>query len=161
MPTPTYTALANYTLPLTAAEITFTSIPSGYRDLIVISDVKTTGGGYNNFFAEFNGSGSTYSSVYALGNGSSTLSGTAAVFYAGTSNPSQKSISILQIMDYSATDKHKTGLMRANSGTSEYGNGMYAARWDSNSAITSIRLYSQSGVAWDTGSTFALYGIAS
>jgi hypothetical protein len=61
-------------------------------------------------------------------------------------------------MDYSATDKHKTVLIRQNSvADSAFAMG---ARWANTAAITSIQL-SLGAATFSTGTTFALYGIAS
>jgi hypothetical protein len=160
MPTPTYTPLANITLGSSASSVTFSNIPNTYRDLILVMNAQNNQSGYDNVYMTFNGdTGSTRSSVYALGNGSSTISGTTSAFYAGTINPTTNTVSTCQILDYSATDKHTTGLTRGNAATSEYGNGMYASRWASTSAVTSFVLTPQSS-SFDSGSTFALYGIA-
>jgi hypothetical protein len=67
-------------------------------------------------------------------------------------------VTIVHIMDYSATDKHKTVLSRANRASS--GVDAIAGRWASTSAITSIK-YFASGRTLDIGSTVALYGIVS
>jgi len=64
-------------------------------------------------------------------------------------------------MDYSATDKHKTVLVkRGVSDATGYSVGMEAGRWASTSAITSINIFDQSGDTFDAGSSFALYGVA-
>jgi hypothetical protein len=60
-------------------------------------------------------------------------------------------------MDYSATDKHKTVLSRANNAAN--GVTAIAGRWASTSAITSIVLTFQSS-SLATGSTVALYGVS-
>jgi hypothetical protein len=63
---------------------------------------------------------------------------------------------ILQIMDYSATDKHKTSLLRSNiPGASTIAN---AARWPETTAINSVNLFT-SGGTMNAGATFDLYGV--
>ncbi len=70
---------------------------------------------------------------------------------------SNLSDAIAQIMDYSATDKHKTVLVRVgNVGNSEVG--ANAGRWASTAAITSVRVAPNDGT-FSSGSTFNLYGI--
>jgi hypothetical protein len=60
-------------------------------------------------------------------------------------------------MDATATDKHKTVLGRfSNMGRPEVG--MSAARWPSNSAITSITVLNP-GSSFDAGTNFSLYGV--
>jgi hypothetical protein len=62
----------------------------------------------------------------------------------------------IQVMDYSATDKHKTVLAR-NASTVNSVNA-HAARWANTGAITSIVVLTESST-FASGSTFSLYGI--
>jgi hypothetical protein len=108
----------------------------------------------------FNGdSGSNYSNMVAYGDGSSTASasGSGTSFELGyfTTNPA---MSITQVLDYSATDKHKTTLIRYGSPASSNITAMRVARWASTSAITSITLTTTTGT-YSIGTTFSLYGI--
>jgi hypothetical protein len=158
MPTPTYTPLANITLGSSAASVTFSSI-TAYRDYILI--IAGTASGNANIKTNFNSdTGSNYSDVYAYGNGSSTGSGTVATTYLSqTTLKTDQSVVQMQIMDASATDKHKTVLMRSGSAGTEVK--MAAGRWASTSAITTIGLSLEGGNTFSTGTSFALYGIAS
>ena len=65
---------------------------------------------------------------------------------------------IVQIMDYSATDKHKTLLFRG--GGPATGVGASATRWSNTAAITSIKLINTAGTL-DTGFTLTLYAVIS
>jgi len=163
MPTPTYTPLATVTLTSTASSVTFSNIPATYRDLILVVNAKngtTTGTG--NLLFQFNSdTGSNYSRVVMEGNGSTassfsdTTTSAAGAIIAG-STKTYFAPSVIQIMDYSATDKHKTLLSRRNS--SDDSVSAAAIRWANTSAITNIYFFPPSGnIA--TGSTFSLYGI--
>ena len=160
MGTPTYTALATVTLGSSASSVTFSSIPATYRDLVLVAAAKTGVGDDYTVIRVNSDSGSNYSRVQMLGTGSVFNSGafsseTAFLgsYFGGTDNCSNT----YHFMDYSATDKHKTVLMRTNI----EGRTMASAnRWASTSAITSIYLAANTG-PFQTGSTFALYGIAS
>jgi hypothetical protein len=160
MPTNTYTALATITIAVTDTEIVFASIPATYRDLVLVVSGQSTAANAN-MQARFNSdAGSNYSWVFMGGDGSSTFSGTGS----GTSGdwgnfPNAQSVSVFQIMDYSATDKHKTTLVRSNT-TATYAIA-YANRWANTAAITSISL-TVSGVAnmFAAGTTLSLFGIA-
>ena len=152
MPTPTYTALANVTLGSTAT-VTFSSIPATYRDLILVVRGTT-----NNI--RVNGdTGSNYSNVAMYGNGSSAGSGaeTTTFFYTNWwgGGTAANRMYIVQFMDYSATDKHKTILVRGDQADAEAN--ANAGRWANTAAITSI---TSVGTA-PAGSTWSLYGIAS
>jgi hypothetical protein len=158
MPTPTYTPLANTTLGSSASSITFSSISGSYRDLVlVISGVVNTG---TAIYLRFNGdTGNNYSYVRMVGNGSTTskASGTISAAEIGEMFTNEANI-IAQVMDYSATDKHKSGLARCNASTnSVFG---HAYRWANTAAITSMVVLT-SGGTFNSGTTMALYGIAS
>jgi hypothetical protein len=102
----------------------------------------------------FNGSTTNYTRVNMEGTGSSTNSGTSSSNnIAALAGPS---LNIIQIMDYSATDKHKTNLLRANGSEARAD----AARWADTSAITSVSIVPFTGSLL-TGMTASLYGIAS
>jgi hypothetical protein len=160
MPTPTYTPLATVTLGTATSSVTFSSIPATYRDLVVVITGTVTSNG--NVFLRLNAdSASNYSYVFMLGVGSGSGSSAAATttsLLGGGFNTSSVSQSIFQVMDYSATDKHKTALNR----TDEPAQATYAwaSRWANTAAVTSVLVGNQNG-SFAAGSTFALYGIAS
>lgn len=160
------TALAEITLGSAQASVTFASIPATYRDLMLVCHYKSASSGSYpivNFNADY---GSNYTWVEAVGNGSSassTNSGASSTYivfgnnYEPSNNTNPQPV-IINVMDYSATDKHKTALLRTNQ--SATGTSMVAGRWANTSAITSLRI-NGNGVNIGSGSTFALYGIAS
>jgi hypothetical protein len=163
MPTATYIALANYTTPNSSAStITFSSIPATYRDLVLV--VQPIGTSLVTGRVRFNGdSGSNYNYVTMRHDGTtpSSASGTTTQFDLGTFVVFQStSIHLINIMDYSATDKHKTVLIRNNNAQRAEGTEAQGGRWASTSAITSIAISVNSGT-FGTGSNVALYGIVS
>lgn len=164
MPTPTYTPLATTTLGSNAASITLSSISQSYRDLILVINGSVNTGAAN-IVVKFNGdSGSNYNRVTMSGTGSSFATASGAniselqVTEYGYLDTTYSTVNVTQIMDYSATDKHKAVLARANNAAN--GVTAVAGRWASTSAITSIVLTFQSS-SLATGSTVSLYGIAS
>ena len=162
MPTPTYTALATRTLTGTAASVTFSSIPATYRDLILVTDATITqASSTDGYGLRFNGdTGSNYSYVRMVGNGSTatSASGTTTYALAGVIGDVNKGLTMFQIMDYSATDKHKTVITRSNG---SFGNWTQASasRWANTAAITSVLLRSDGSYNFTVGSTFSLYGV--
>ena len=159
MPTPTYIALANVTLGSSSSSVTFSSIPGSYRDLVLIFN-GTGSGTTGNLRMTFNGStlsNFTDARMYNFNNstGADTTGGDSLISLGALNN---RQASVVQIMDYSATDKHKTYLFRG--GATAVGVGASANRWANTAAITSIVLVNTAGTI-DSGSTFALYGIAS
>jgi hypothetical protein len=161
MPTPTYTPLANITLGSAAAIVTFGSIPATYRDLICIVTAKgsvslqsritlnsDTGSNYN--YQRMSGNGSAGSAVSAV----NQIRG----FLSAQSGPTSFDITqiSINIMDYSATDKHKTIISRADA--SALAAEAFVNRWASTAAVTSVEIRTSTG-NWAAGSTFALYGV--
>jgi hypothetical protein len=157
MPTPTYTPLATVTLATTATSLTFSSIPSTYRDLVIVVD--GTDAAFTNVVLRFNGdSGSNYSNVLmrpGVPPATASEAFTDNLGYVGQLGTSRGN-TIIQIMDYSATDKHKTALGRGNVASTSLG--AFVTRWANTSAITSVLVQ---GSTFQTGTTVNLYGIAS
>lgn len=161
----TYTPIATQTLGSAAASVTFSSIPQGYTDLILISYLRNaTGNGYN-AFAQFNGDSATtsYSTTYLYGNGSiagsSKDTGTQAGIRVAFSNSTALSFStnVTHIMNYSNNTTFKTLLSRNNDPNSI--TLLASGTWRNTAAITSISIVPESPAQWQSGSTFTLYGI--
>ena len=159
MPTSTYDLIASNVLTSSASSVTFSSIPATYRDLVlVVTLVASTN---STALVRFNSdSGSNYSYVRMQGNGSTATSASGSSLTSlweqgADENPNQY---LLQIMDYSATDKHKTVLTRHNRPAAAVWG--LASRWANNSAITSISFAAASGT-YNSGSSWYLYGIVS
>ena len=161
MATPTYTLIDSVTLASSASSVTFSGISAtGKGDLVLACSMQNTVGNAS-FLIQINGdTGSNYNWVRMYGTGSTTpssgnsgtTSGTIGNFGASASN------SLVQFLDYSATDKHKSILSRTND--ANYLVSAYANRWASTSAITSFVVY-PAGYAFTSGSTFHLFQIVS
>jgi hypothetical protein len=165
MPTPTYVALANITLGSSATSVTFSSIPtSGYRDLVLVQAGVTTTSAIDALVLRFNGdTGSNYSHIHIEGEGGGATPGTdtsnnITFMITGLTGTSQTN-SIISLLDYSATDKQKSMLSRSNAALNRLR--ANTGRYASTSAITSIAVFTFSGLSFAAGSTFSLYGIAS
>ena len=157
MPTPTYVPLATITLATTEADIVFSSIPAGYRDLILISDA--VGSGYLSLqFNSDTGSNYPYNAMFGGGSGSGgAQSGT--FVRVGMTYPlsaTHENGTIFQLMDYAQTDKHKTILYRGNNA----GAGVWAgaSQWANTTAINTIRVFCEAGSLTST-TTLSLYGV--
>ena len=159
MPTPTYTLIDSVTLASSASSVTFSSIDQSFGDVIVAVDIVTGG---NSVFTRFRFNADAITEVEWVmmqGDGSSATTGA----FGGTtefqtfSSTSSSILHTLQLMDYSATDKHTTGLYRGNAANSQVR--ASAVRWLNTAAITSLEIASASN-QFQAGSTFFLYGIA-
>jgi hypothetical protein len=154
--TGTYTLIASNTLGSAAADVTFSSIPGTYTDLILVANIDATD--YTSVWLQFNSdTGSNYSRTILVGDGTSATSDRSsnatntAIAVANT----EWGTMIFQIMDYSNSTTYKTALARsANNSQTRAGVGL----WRSTSAITSVKV-GISAANFNSGSTFRLYGI--
>lgn len=168
MPTATYTPIASTTLTGTALSVVFSSIPATYRDLILVCEYFTTdnNSGTRNTGLQINSdTGGNYNRVYVAGDGSSVYTAnessvdnfkTNIIFNFNTGN---RLVTIFNIMDYVATDKHKSVLYRSQlMATTQGATEMSAGRWANTSAVTSLTFFSTTN-SLAIGSTFSLYGV--
>jgi hypothetical protein len=160
----TYVPIATQTIGSAVASVTFSSIPSTYTDLIVVSSLANNN--FDSLYFKINGdTGSNYSSTYMTGTGSAASSARQANnttgIFAGASNIGMSSTvygnSTIQIMNYANTTTYKTALCRWSLGNSEVNASV--GLWRSTSAINSISILAPSGTL-SVGSTLSLYGIA-
>ena len=166
MATPTYTLIDSVTLTSSVSSVTFSSIPAG-GDLVLVADYKGTTSSILNLYWQANSDTTTgnYSVVHMSGDGSATSSsGFNGLQLSPISSPNDtgSALVVCTWLDYSATDKHKSWLLRANAPTSTGGapgSGAIAGRWASTAALTSIILSNQFSRVFAAGSTFHLYNI--
>lgn len=158
--------LQNITLGSAAASVSFGSIPSTFRDLRIVIQGGATSGAenlrmtvnsdttYGNYsWVRMSGNGSSASSSTTPGDdgyGGSRRINTQGYFAADLNN-----LTIVDILDYSATDKHKVYLSRAN----QPGVDAMAIRWASTAAITGLSFDLAAGATLRTGTIIALYGV--
>lgn len=154
----TYDLLASSVLTTTTANVTFSSISSSYRDLILVCNVRSTG-----VNLRLNSdTGSNYSVVTAYGDGANTTSysqGSNTWMKVAESDATNRGMSITHFLDANATDKHKSSLTRVDTPTSYAW--MQADRWANTSAITSILIFNRFSNNFLAGDSFYLYGIVS
>jgi len=162
----TYTPIATQTLSSAAASVTFSSIPQGYTDLILVcSPVSTTGS--NTFMTlQYNGdTGSNYSSTILRGNGSTAssvrLSNTTVAYICYSQEVptvAGRTTVITQFQNYSNSTTYKTTLTRNNDASQI--TETIVSLWRNTAPITSITIdMDASGSVIASGSTFSLYGI--
>jgi hypothetical protein len=156
MPTPTYTRIASTTLASASGAVTFSSIPATYRDLIVSVVILglTTSPTTRDSYLTLNGTGGSSVFMYGAGSG---VSGTRSEIHIPY-GPYQNHTTV-EIMDYSATDKHKTIIKR--NGSASNVDWAIASRWPDTAAVNSITFNApDSGTrTFIAGSVFTLYGI--
>jgi len=158
----TYEPIATTTLGSNQTSVSFTSIPSTYTDIVIITNVSGNDGAICIRFN--NDTGSNYSNINVRGNGTTATSirSTNATYINGTSNLSVTAGSlqtaIWNIQNYSNTTTNKTIVFR--DGMSTHITGATAGLWRNTAAINRIDLSPEFGSqVFYTGSTFTLYGI--
>lgn len=147
------TAIATITLQQASSTVTFSGIPNTYRDLLLVVDggVSTNQNCY--IYMNEDTNSANYSKVEAGGDGSSAFGGasSSALWFTMTTSGAN---TIVEVLDYSVTDKHKSAVVRVNYTTAVY---MLAGRWASQNAVDSLRLNTSTGT-FNSGTTFSLYG---
>lgn len=158
----TYEPIATTTLA-GGTSYTFSSIPSTYTDLILISNSKF-GGTRTIYSMQFNGDTATnYSYTNIAGNGTSAISErdpNSAMIAIGLISDQWQTTTI-QIQNYSNTTTYKTNLSRGNSlgTTATQDVNAYVGTWRSTAAINAIKVYPINLTAFTSGTTLTLYGI--
>ena len=162
--TATYDLIASNVLTSSASSVTFSSIPATYRDLVLVMANAKNASATSSCRMVLNATTSPdYQVINMRGSGSSASSSTRStayidVLFSNFLSTTDVNTAIIQIMDYSATDKHKSVLIRADS--AGQGTEATAARFPSTSAVNSIEI-NAAGSNFASGSTFYLYGIVS
>lgn len=159
-------ALATTTLGSAASSVTFGSIPATYRDLRIVANTLHTSATspLNQIYIQLNGdTGSNYSRVTMRGDGSSATSDTSSgteinIILDAPAGAGYYAVTKIDLMDYSATDKHKSLLIRSDAAS--VNTVATAGRWASTAAVTSVLLKAPTDT-WVAGSSFSLYGIVS
>ena len=164
----TYEAIATVTVGSGgAADITFSSIPATYTDLLIKLSGRTSlsdiSGGYR---MRFNGASvdTNLSSRYLQGNGSATSSASLSFLYLGdlpgaTATASTFGNMEIYIPNYRSSNNKSVSVdtVTENNATTAYVH-FVAGLWSDNSAITSITIL-RASVNIEQYSTATLYGI--
>lgn len=163
----TYESIATTTITGSAANITFSSIPSTYTDLVLIfngNSSRVSAG--DDFILQFNSdTTSNYSETIVQGTGSAAQSsrGSGTTMFGNTNcriGGTTGAISnvILNIMNYTNTTTYKTVLGRFN--VSDNLTTAAVGLWRKTpEAINTIKISTSTSGAFTVGSTATLYGI--
>ena len=156
----TYEPIQTTTLSSAIDNVTFSSIPNTYTDLVIVANSKNVTSNANYLGFRYNSdSGSNYGYVYLLGSGTTVASGvgtTQSFGRYGNGSTANFEVSFLNIFNYANTNVFKTSISQSNA-VASYAIS-YTSTWRSTSAITSVQLFTDAG-NWAIGSVFTLYGI--
>lgn len=166
----TYEPINTTTISSSVTNITFSSIPGTYTDLVLVASVfGSRAANADSLAIRFNNdSGSSYSYTYIIGESSAGAASARASnqtnIWVGnfTSNSvAQPGVIIVQVQNYSNTTTNKTILSRQNAiaGGTYNITGANVGLWRSTAAINSVTVRSETGSNFSSGSTFTLYGI--
>lgn len=160
----TYEPISTTTLSGASSNVTFSSIPQTYTDLVLVTSIKNASTGLEGYRIQVNNdTGTNYSETYMHGDGSSASSSRITNNngmnngLSSSSSGSEYSINMNNFFNYTNTTSYKTVLSTIHAATN--GPWLNVSVWRNTSAITSIKIANQSGNNFGTGSTFTLYGI--
>jgi hypothetical protein len=158
----TYTPIATQILGSSASTVTFSSIPSTYTDLVLITSTQSNiSSGSDDINVVINSDSTTghYSMTYLYGTGSSAVSSrTAGRIGIGRQDSTEFGVGVTHFQNYSNTTTYKSVLSRGSAASQI--TIAYVGLWQSTSAINQLVLSPSSASTFSTGSTFTLYGIA-
>lgn len=167
-----YESIATVTGTGSNQVLTFSSIPSTYTHLQIRANLMTNGLGgftsYGGWIVLNSDTASNYADHTVYGDGSAAAAYNVVPranmgIIAYTTNPSSSTGSVVDLLDYTNTNKFKT--LRSLYGGDSNGSGYVALSsglWRSTSAVTSISLYLNAGFGthyFTTNATVSLYGI--
>lgn len=171
MPTATYEFIGSATSNGSSSSLNLSNISQAYKHLKIIAMLRSgdsrNGGQSVSIF--FNNSGGTAYSKLAL-YGSATSIGSYGQFNGPAiegscfMNGSRSGVFQMNewwVMDYSATDKYKSTIMRTGgfADTNNSGTSIETGLWTSTNAINRITMNEPSNINWVSGSYFAVWGL--
>jgi len=161
MATPTMEPIATQTLTSAAIGITFSSIPQGYRDLVVTLHGVFTAGSNNEIGARINNSSAAiydrqilYSDTSTVSSGSGQGDNYLSIAY-GAGSTTNPIMFEANFMEYSNTTRYKSIISQ---GGTSVGNSIIVSSWGSTAAMTSLYVYSLAS-NFAVGSTVSIWGV--
>lgn len=156
----TYIALNTITLGSATSSVTFSSIPSSYRDLVCVVEGETASS--TRPVMRLNGDSSSSYTAVMLGSDagvgySTTSSGTYIDPIPGYSVTGRFS-AIWEVLESGASDKHKKVLIRLNQHAGNHLH-MSLGRYASNTIVSSLTITTSTGVNYSAGTVISLYGV--
>jgi hypothetical protein len=159
----TYEPIATYTTTGNVSDISFTSIPNTYTDLVISISGISNGTLNSTVLCTFNGDTSAnysgtqmyYVSTGTAGGNKNISANFISIARAAGINPNNGGRTLLNVyvFDYANTNKYKTLLCQMQNMPSAVE--VDVGNWRSNAAITSINFNAN----WATGTVYTLYGI--
>ena len=162
----TFTPITSTTLSSDQPSFTFSSIPSTYTDLVIVTNNRLTSTGLG-FLLNINGGSTSLSYQRGGSDGATTFTSniTDRIDITGVGSGAGAGLfatHILNVMSYANTNGYKTILFKSNNASNSSVPGFVifgVGNWHSTAAINAITFIPAAGnIA--SGSIFTLYGIA-
>lgn len=159
----TYTPIATATASGSTNNVTFSSIPSTYTDLVAVINVKLSATGTCWSYLNADASSGLYSDTVLIGNGStaSSFRNTAqnALIIAESSSIGSTNFAtiIVHYMNYSNSNTFKTVISR--NASPDFQTSATVNLWRNTTAVNTINFNTFGAPNFAAGSTFTLYGI--
>lgn len=151
-----YVPLANLTIGVATTSVTFSSISTSYRDLVLIINCSTTTAGVINLTLNGDTALGSYKKLGIAGTGTTAETSGGSNLNLGNSASGDRLMQI-NFFDYAITNKHKPILVK-HAAPSSVAESRFI-RWTNTAAISTI-LLTTTGTTFTAGSTFALYGVS-
>lgn len=169
MPGITRTLIESVTLGSAVQSVSFATLPTTFRDLIIVAKFESASGGIS-FGLDFNGVSTNTNRIVGLGQGigvtaptfTSTAPGSQSVFSGNpvqnTSNGGRALVEV-HIFNYNSTTAHKHWIGRGNADDNQVS--IAIGRWAQTTALTTLSVNCLTGSPnlFNTGSVFSLYGV--
>ena len=160
----TYTLIASNTVGGAVSSVSFSSIPSTYTDLLVKLSLRSDRtADTDSVNMTVNGSSTSMTWLYLLGNNSVASSATAQRFYTDSDYNTASTFGNAEVYipNYASANykSFSVDTVSENNATSGAQTELLAQLWSNTSAITSITFAPQFGSNWKQYSSFYLYGI--
>lgn len=164
----TYEPIATQTLGSAVGSVTFSSIPSTYTDLIIVTSPTATNNNYDLGVRYNSDTGSNYSMTAMVFNADnsanpySTREANVSSIRANTNiNNTIPNPVIIQIQNYANTTTQKTSISRSAVPSTGYGLGATIGLWRNTNAINEITFVLLGGgsTTFKVGTVFTIYGI--
>jgi hypothetical protein len=160
----TYSLISSNTLGSATASVTFSSIPATYTDLLVKLSLRSDRtADTDSVNMTVNGSSTSMTWLYLLGNNGSVTSATAQRFYTNSDYNTASGFGSAEVYipNYASANykSFSVNTFSENNATSGAQAEMLTQLWSNTSAITSITFAPQFGSNWKQYSAFHLYGI--
>lgn len=160
----TYEPISTQTLGSNVSSISFTSIPSTYKDLVLVSVFNRSAADTGSWFRINNDTGTNYSTTNISGYGTSVVTGrdsnvNVGRYFRNLANQTTYNFIMMNFIDYANTARYKTIITKGGNPSGTYsGVERNVNLWRSTSAINRIDLILSSGT-YNSGSIVTLYGI--